>query len=319
MNKALNNNAQRAHNDLRLPTFCYQGVVLDPAKLRYSPHPDIIHPSVIEIGPGWENPQANYYMYYAPHDAPGGICLALADHPEGPWREYPRNPVVGHQWSPHYQVSHVCSPHAIWNPEAGCLFLYFHGENDTTRYATSLDGIHFDYGDIAVTTESFGSDLTEASYARVFRLPRDVGKWRYWMLLMGNLMGTRSIWQAWSPDGRCWEASPTPFITPPPGTGQMGPGWLFAWKGQNYLLAFANRDDTPLYEPISDLYLYAVQADFSGAELLDLFMDHTIVGPDNYRINDPCLLQSPERWYLFLNVGHRLHQSIALAVAEEGD
>lgn len=299
-----------------LPSFRYQGVVLDPAGLRYSPHPDIIHPSVIATGLGWEKPMAKYYMYYAPHDAPGGICLALADHPEGPWREYPHNPVIGHEWSPHYQVSHVCSPHAIWNPDEGRLFLYFHGENDTSRYSISRDGVHFEYGGIAVTTQSFGPDLTEASYARVFRLQRDVGKGRYWMLLMGTLEGTRSVWQAWSADGRRWEALPTPLITPPPGTNQMGPGWLFSWEGQDYLIAFANRDDTPLYEPISDLYLYAVRPDYSGVDFCGLLMDHTEAGPDNFRINDPCLLQTPERWYLFVNMGRRLRQSIALAVAD---
>ncbi len=298
------------------PAFYYQGIVLDPAELRYSPHPDIIHPSVIETDSAWENPLAKYYMYYAPHDAPGGICLALADHPEGPWREYPYNPIIGNVWPPHYQVSHVCSPHAIWNYDENCMFLYFHGENDTTRYSTSRDGIHFEYGDIAVTTQSFGPDLTEASYARVFRLQRDTGKGRYWMLLMGTLAGTRSIWQAWSSDGRYWEASPKPFITPPPGTDQMGPGWLFTWKGQNYLIAFANREDAELYNPISDLYLYSINEDFSEAECLGLLMDHKVAGTENYRINDPCILQTEEKIYLFVNVGRRLCQSIGLAVAD---
>lgn len=51
-------------------------------------------------------------------------------------------------------------------------------------------------------------------------------------------------------------------------------------------------------------------------EFLGLFMDHTAAGADNFRINDPCLLQTPERWYLFVNMGRRLHQSIALAAAD---
>ena len=34
-------------------------------------------------------------------------------------------------------------------------------------------------------------------------------------------------------------------------------------------------------------------------------------GPDNFRINDPCLLQTPERWYLFVNMGRRQRQSVA--------
>lgn len=302
-----------------LPAFRYQGIVLNPTELRYSPHPDVIFPSIIETGSDWECPLAKYYLYYAPHDAPGGICLALADHPAGPWREYEKNPIIGYQWPPHYQVSHVCSPHVIWNPDEGCVFLYFHGENDTTRYATSRDGIHFEYGGIAVNTQSFGPELTEASYARVFRTRRNDGIAPYWMLLMGNQNGTRSVFQAWSADGRSWAASPTPFITPPPGTNQMGAGWLCNWKGQDYLIAFANHDDSPTYDPISDLHLYAVAADYSSVKHLGIFMEHTVVGADNCRVSDPCLLQTPERWYLFLSIGRRLQQRIALAIADIDD
>lgn len=298
------------------PVFHYQGIVLDPAELRYSPHPDIIHPSVIETGSAWENPLAKYYMYYAPHDAPGGICLAMADQPEGPWREYPHNPIIGNDWLPHYRVSHVSSPHVIWNQEENCLFMYFHGENDTTRYATSRDGINFEYGDIAVTTQDFGPGLTEASYARVFRHKVIVGKGPYIMLLMGNNYGTRSVYMAWSSDGRRWDACEKPLITPPPGTDQMGPGALFTWHGKKYIIAFANREDAEMYNPISDLYLYDINEDFSDAECRGLLMDHTVAGENNCRINDPCLLQTEEKLYLFVNVGRRLNQSIGLAVAD---
>src|SRR5205823_14119232 len=31
---------------------------------------------------------------YAPHDPPGGICLSYADSLEGPFTEYPHNPIV---------------------------------------------------------------------------------------------------------------------------------------------------------------------------------------------------------------------------------
>jgi len=96
-----------------LPPFRYAGVVLDPARLRYCPHPDIIHPSVIETGMLRDRAQAPYYMYYAPHDKPGGICLAFADRLEGPWEEYGRNPIVSNTSLPHYRVGHVSSPHAI--------------------------------------------------------------------------------------------------------------------------------------------------------------------------------------------------------------
>jgi len=47
-----------------------------------------------------------------------------------------------------------------------------------------------------------------------------------------------------------------------------------------------------------------------------MFMHHEVAGLGNARLNDPCLIQTPNRLYLFLNVGRRLRQRIALAVAD---
>jgi hypothetical protein len=255
-------------------------------------------------------------MYYAPHDAPGGICLAYADRPEGVWHEYDGNPIIACHWSPHHQVGHVSSPHALWNPEEQRLFLYYHGENDTTRFAVSHDGIQFKYGGKAVDTTMFEPGLTEASYARVFRHQTPHGKGPYVMLLMGNHQGTRNIYIAWSKNGRRWEANPQPFIRPPAGTSQMGPGALFVWNTRQYLICFANREDSPEYDPISDLYLYSLSSELDQATCLGMLMPHDAAGDDNARINDPCLLQTSEHLYLFINVGSRLRQRIALAVAD---
>lgn len=297
------------------PSFRYQGEILNPANLRYAPHPDIIFPSVIRTE-HLRDPLGRYYLYYAPHDAPGGLCLAYADAPEGPWIEYPHNPLITHAWPPHYNVSHVSSPHAIWNAEEGRLFLYFHGENDTTRFAVSEDGRQFAYGGVAVTTAMFEEGLTEASYARVFRHTPPGADTRYVMLLMGNHRGTRNVYLACSPDGRVWTARQEPWLVPPPATDQMGPGWLVAWHGHHYIIAFANRTDSPaLYDPISDLYLFEVDATLTDVAYRGILMDHTVPGPDNCRISDPCLLEDDTRWYLFLNTGRRRHQRIALAVA----
>src|SRR5512133_210639 len=59
-----------------LPKLRYRGVVLSAADLKYAPHQDIIYPAVLRTGSRLENPLGQYYMYYAPHDVPGGICLA---------------------------------------------------------------------------------------------------------------------------------------------------------------------------------------------------------------------------------------------------
>src|SRR6266567_5812290 len=71
-----------------LPIFKYKGIILDDKDLRYNPHQDLIFPSVIAAHDYFISSRGRYYLYYAPHDAPGGICLAYADNPAGPWREY---------------------------------------------------------------------------------------------------------------------------------------------------------------------------------------------------------------------------------------
>ena len=83
---------------------------------------DVIIPSVIATDQ-LRKPLGRYYLYYAPHNAPGGICLAFADSPAGPWKEYGANPLITREWAPHYQVSHVSGPHALWIDEQRKLFL----------------------------------------------------------------------------------------------------------------------------------------------------------------------------------------------------
>ena len=302
-------------HDACLPPFHYQGVVLDYQNLRYCPHPDIIFPSVIRTD-GLRQPLGRYYCYYAPHDAPGGLCLAYADAPAGPWVEYPANPLIGHDWPPHYTVSHVSSPHAIWNEEAGLLYLYFHGENDITRFAVADDGVHFRYGGIAVTTGMLGEGFSEASYARVFRHPIAGTDTRYVMTFMANERGTRKVFLACSPEGESWHVRREPLLAPPPGTDQMGPGWLFPFRERTLLIAFANRSDScDIYDPLSDLYLYTVDDALHSATFHGMLMDHRVIAPDNARISDPCLLLEEKTLYLFINVGRRLNQRIGLAVA----
>jgi len=161
-----------------------------------------------------------------------------------------------------------------------------------------------------------GPNLIEGSYARVFRHGTTDDRGPYVMLVMGNDGGTRNVYLARSPDGRDWDVRRQPFIRPPYGTSQMGTGSLFEWQGRHYVVCFANREDSPEYEPISDLHLYEVSSDLDHATQLGMFMPHDAAGAGNARINDPCLVQTQERLYLFINVGRRLQQRIALAVAD---
>ena len=67
--------------------------------LRYNPCNDVIVASVIATDQ-LQNPLGRYYLYYAPHNAPGGICLAYADSPAGPWKEYEANPLTTRRRAP---------------------------------------------------------------------------------------------------------------------------------------------------------------------------------------------------------------------------
>ena len=296
----------------QLPAFSYRGVVLQAADLKYRPHDDLIFPSVVCTKGRLQQPLGKFYLYYAPHDPPGGICLAYADNLEGPWHEYSNNPIVSSAWQPFYKVSHVSGPDAIWSDEEGKMLLYFHGENPVTRVASSLDGIHFDYAGEAVTTGMF-SGISEASYGRVFRYSLPGKDNRYIMLLMGNDHGTRRIYLAWSADGRNWQTRSKPLMDPPPGTDQVAGAVLLPWKGKNYLIAHANQSKAG-FKSGFDLYAAEVDEGFEHVRPLGRFCDHTFVSPTNLAVMSPCFITNAGRLFMFFNIGPRLHNKIALAV-----
>ena len=296
---------------LGLPIFKHQGIVLGEQPLKYNPHQDLIIPSVVPAYPYLARPLGRFYMYYAPHDAPGGICLAYADHPEGPWKEYAANPIIQREWTPHYKVSHVSGPHALWIAEEKKLFLYYHGENGTTRYASTTNGITFQYEGVAVTTKQF-DNVTEASYARVFRYSIPGKDNQYVMMLMGNNNGTRRIYLAWSKDGRSWQPRRAPLINPPVGTDQIAQAWYWPWHGKHYVIFHGHRTKR---NEIADLYLGELDETFEKYLDHGLFYEHTSAGQGNVAQMSPCLVEENGKLYLYTNVGPRLKQKIALAIA----
>lgn len=296
------------------PNLSYHGAILVPENVRYNPCNDLIFPSVIKAEDHIEQPLGKYYLYYAPHDAPGGICLAYANALEGPWMEYSDNPIISRLWSPHYDVSHVSSPHVLWIESASKYYLYFHGENDTTRLASSSDGIHFEYEGVAVST-TMHEGISEASYARVFPCnapSKDAG---YVLLFMGNNDGTRRIYAAWSRDGKYFEPQPKPLISPPPGTGvtQVGAPWYFPFEGRNLVIFHGDKTSPDLKDLSTDLYAVDVGANFDREDHIGLFYRREEAGPDNRRVSDPCLAFEDGKCWLFMSIGGRLDQRIALA------
>ncbi|PZG02448.1 hypothetical protein [Micromonospora deserti] len=297
------------------PQFGYVGTAFDKSTLDYNPTDEFIFPSVIRAADYFPNPLGTYYMYYAPHERPGGIALAYADSIDGPWTEYTANPLISNTWLPHYPtVSHVSSPHAIWIEDERKLFLYYHGENSITRYATSDDGIHFDYGGTAVSRDATTGG--ETSYARVFEqsVPR-LGT-RYLMLFMDNptaaLPGptgpvSRRIRWAVSRDARAWTIQPEPIVTPQgiEGPNASGPFFLH-WNGRNLVIFHA-----------ADGNMHAVDVgdDFDREIHLGMVHDSMAGRPDLGRSAAPTFYVDGRTMHMYYEAGGRVTATIGHAVA----
>jgi len=303
------------------PNFQYKGIIFGYENLKYRPHDDFTFISVFPAHKHFEKPLGKYYMYYAAHDAPAGICLAYADHFEGPWTEYESNPLIAREWEPHYKVSHVSSPEAIWIEKEAKLFVYFHGENNVTRFATSTDGICFEYGGEAVNLSPHG--IIESSYSRVAEFSMPGKDSRYIMITMGNdratfqtnPIGIRMCYLSTSIDGRTWESDPKPLLTPPPGTDQISPGCYFRWNDRNFLIATANLTGTA-FNPISNFYLYELDENLQNPKLQGVLLDRGVVVPEHRRLSSPCLLEEDGKIHMFFTVGKRCNEKPGYAVAE---
>jgi len=137
----------------------------------------------------------------------------------------------------------------------------------------------------------------------------------YIMLLMGNNRGTRRIYLAWSKDGRSWEARRTALLDPPPGTGQVAQAWYFPWRGKHYLIYHGHLASNM---QAANLYANEIDPTFENPTYLGLFHGHTTASPDNVAQMSPCFLEINGKVYMYTNIGPRLQQKIALAVADVG-
>jgi hypothetical protein len=291
-----------------LPDFSYAGEVTIAEDLAYNPTGEFIFPSVLHASEHFAEPLGEWYLYYAPHENPGGIALMYADSLDGPWTEHTANPVVSNVWAPFYSVNHVSSPDVIWNDDEALLFLYFHGANDQTRYATSADGVTFDYGGTAVTNAMGGSTTTETSYARVFPHPDPASAFEYGMFYMENTTAnSRRIRLAESVDGRAWTVRPTPVITPGSlDAGNVSAANLFEWGGQLYVIYHAS--SKKIFARTIDPTLTSV-----GAPVL--LHASSGVGEDVGRVASPEIVVDGGTPYLFYEAGERLDATIAYAKA----
>lgn len=304
--------AQTADPPADWPSFTYQGIAIEPSKLRYNPTNEVIFPSLFNAGAYLSKPLGQWYMYYAPHENPGGIALAYADSLDGPWTEYKSNPIVKNVWPKKYNVPHVSSPDAVWNPyvkgkDNGKVMLYFHGDNGVTRWAYSEDGIKFGYGGSSITNKMGGSRVTESSYARVFQHPNTASTYKWAMFYMGNEKDNiRRIRLAESVDGKKWTVSSTYVVAPGPEEGKNVSGAdLWEWNGQLYVIYHGSSGK--IYARTIDRTLRVV------GKTPILLHKSSGVGDDTGRCAAPQVVKAGETTYLYYESGGRLSADIAFA------
>lgn len=298
-------------------------VILDYRELAYNPHNDVIFPSIVRTEGIFAKPIAAYYMYYAPHDAPAGICMVHAPSIEGPWVERAGNPLIGHVWPPHYKVGHVSSPHAIWVAGESRLFLYFHGDNDRTHYAVSKDGIEFEYGGVAVDQSDYTDFLKEKYdrifYARVFEHPMPPSGSRY--VLLGTRssnqgVGVQGIYLCGSKDARKW-SPPVRVIAPEGGSRFVCSPCLFSLGGKHYVAYHCEfGGEGTEFSSYTDVYVDEFDADFTTRKPRGKLLDHRIFGETNPRVSDPLIVIEGETVNLVVAIETRLNQRFALAKAD---
>lgn len=288
------------------PTYQYLGTPFNKANLRYNPTNELIFPCIRGVYDKIASPLGRYYLYYAPHDAPGGICLAYGNSLSGQFTEYPNNPIISNNWSPHYSVSHVSSAHVIWNAANSKFYLYFHGENNTTRMAWSTDGVNFTYfGRVLHTGVIPGA--TETSYARVFEHAVPGLGNKYVMVFMGVTNGTRKIFWGWSADGKTFSFDPTPLVTPgPDGQTDIAAPHLLKRNNTTYVVYHGNG---------GDMYLTEVGNSFDREVHLGVFHHAMDAWPDRGRSAAASFGTDGGVQYMFYEAGPRLDGTIAVARA----
>ncbi|NGM15100.1 hypothetical protein [Verrucosispora sioxanthis] len=232
---------------------------------------------------------------------------AYADRLEGPYTEHPANPIVD-RVLPTTTVSHVSSPHVVWNASTREFFLYFHGENFTTRVARSRDGITFT-NETPILSTRLVPNTTETSYARVFEHSVAGKNNKYVMLFMGAHTvgpGTRKIFWGWSPNGwDQWQFAPNPLISPAgDGLTDISSPHLLKRNGTSYVAYHGNDGRIRLTE---------VGNNFDREVHLGVF--HAPIASDNGRVAAPAFGTDGGVSYMIYEAGPRLDARICIARA----
>lgn len=307
-----------------------------------APSNEFIFPSIIDSKKFTTNGKfvngqdtlARYYRFYTPHENPGGMFLATSPSLDGPWTE--RNTVVDLDWAkaiPDNVVNtatHISACQVIWNDVYNKYFMYFHGPNTTTHYATSDNLVDWTFGGSVVGSKQFSSVGTEASYAKVFEhvIP-GLGN-KYIMLLM-IMEGNRKIYWAHSNDGVNWTPIKKPLVSPdlnyktipgtdvkPNYTASMGnnvSGPYFMEKnGRCFVFCHGSSGNICVVEVGQSFDMEVHWGEYLKAS--DVIIDTDDNGNPTAvpRVAAPVFIQNDEgKWYMFFEAGGRLGANIAYA------
>lgn len=294
----------RAAGPAGMPTYRYlRDAIILPRVPAHNPTNEFIFPCIRGVYDKISGSRARYYLYYAPHDAPGGICVAFADSLAGPFHEYAGNPLID-KALPAATVSHVSSPHVIWDAATQQFFCYFHGENTTTRVARSRDGLNFT-DETPILSTRLVSGTSETSYARVFEHTLPGRNNKYVMIFMGVRSGRR-IFYGWSPNGwGNWQFSSTPLVNPEPdGLTDISGPTLVKRNGTTYVAYHGNDGRMRITE---------VGNEFNRENHLGVF--HSPIAADEGRVASPSFGTENGAEYMFYEAGPRLSARICIARA----
>lgn len=270
-------------------------------------------------------PLGRYYWFHAPHDDPGGIYLYTSNSLDGPWTE--QNMILSNDWAKAQGIntSHISSSHVLWNSVANKYFMYFHGNNDRTHYATSDNMKDWTYGAQVVQYDDFSFSSREASYARVFEHEVPGYNNKFVMFLMINENNYRTIYWAHSLDGIKWKAVREPLVSPRLGYKKI--------PGTDTRPTYQNNVSGPNFMEVDGrcfVFFHSTAGNISVVEIGKGFdmevhwgeylkKSEVVISEDENgalqavsRVASPFFIKDDEgAWHLFIEAGHRLGANTA--------
>ena len=342
-----------------LPQVKPVGYVKDIADYKYTTEKkEFIFPSIVDskkytVDGKFKNggaPIDRYYLYYSPHDNPGGMYLSTAPTLDGPWTEYDGTPgmtpgtVMDFAWAGAQSSivnsgyeKHISGCQVMWNEVQNKFIMYFHGPNEVSHYATSDDLINWTFGSSIFFSYEFSPIGAEASYAKAFEheIP-GLGN-KYVILLMNQENQIRKIYWAHSTDGINWTPVTKPLISPDlnykkiPGT-DIKPNYDGGGTGAYgnnvsgpFLMEKDGRYFVFVHGVTNHLLVVEVGESFDmevhwGEYLKSTDAMFSISGgaPKATRIAAPDFIQDDNgKWYMFFEAGGRLDANIGYAKEDD--